>query len=48
MKGLKLTRAIANWRSKSIGIINLTYNLFREVYPERSRKEQVMRLNSIT
>jgi IS5 family transposase len=46
MNGLKLTRAIANRQSKSIGIvratgiiglINLTYNLFRY--------EQVIRLN---
>lgn len=27
------------------GLINLTYNLFRVVYPERSRREQVIRLN---
>ena len=39
LKSVGITRA-----SGIIGLINLTYNLFRGVYPERSRREQTIRL----
>jgi hypothetical protein len=47
MNGLKLKSVGIIRATGVIGLINLTYNLFRYVYPERSRRKQVVRLNSL-
>ena len=44
MNGLALKSVGIIRATGIIGLINLTYNLFRGVYPERSRRKQVKRL----
>jgi hypothetical protein len=48
MNGLKLKSVGIIRATGIIGLINLTYNFFRYVYPERSRRKQVVRLNLLT